>query len=209
MPDLPILIAFLGAVIAIQISPGPDMMMVIARGIGQGRKVALTCVAGISAASLVQIPALALGVASIFETSELAYTLLKNLGAAYLVYLGIRFLKSSSEGKKATAKPLGSVRSAFFQGFWGNLANPKSLVFLLAFLPQFVDPDRGNVVTQLVILGLIHKLIGLVVDGSVALLAGTSGNWLAQHPRFPIWQERILGTVLLGLGMRLAFDSRD
>ena len=127
MPDLPILIAFLGAVIAIQLSPGPDMMMVIARGIGQGRKIALTCVAGISAASLVQIPALALSVASIFETSELAYTLLKNAGAAYLVYLGIRFLTSTSKRQHAATNPVGSARSAFFQGFWGNLANPKSL----------------------------------------------------------------------------------
>lgn len=209
MPDLPILIAFLGAVIAIQISPGPDMMMVIARGIGQGRKVALTCVAGISAASLVQIPALALGVASIFATSELAYTLLKNAGAAYLIYLGIRFLTSRPARQNATSNPVGSARSAFFQGFWGNLANPKSLVFLLAFLPQFVDPDKGSVATQLVILGLIHKSVGLIVDGSVALLAGTSGNWLAQHPRFPIWQERVMGAVLLSLGIRLAFDTRD
>ena len=210
MPDLPTFIAFLGAVIAIQISPGPDMMMVIARGVGQGRRVALTCVAGISAASLVQIPALAvLGVASIFATSELAYTLLKNAGAAYLVYLGIRFITSSSKQQEKTAQPLGSARSAFFQGFWGNLANPKSLVFLLAFLPQFVDPSQGNVATQLVILGLIHKSVGLIVDGSVALLAGTSGNWLAQHPRFQVWQERVLGTVLLSLGIRLAFDSRE
>lgn len=209
MPDLPVFIAFLAAVVAIQLSPGPDMMMVIARGIGQGRRTALTCVAGISAASLIQIPALAFGVASIFETSEIAYLLLKNLGAAYLIYLGVRFLIGASKGPAKTQSPIDSARSAFFQGFWGNLANPKSLVFLLAFLPQFVDPARGDVGTQLIVLGLIHKLVGLFVDGSVAVLAGTSGNWLKQHPGFAVWQERIVGTVLLGLGIRLAFDSRD
>lgn len=209
VPDLPLLIAFLTSVIAIQLSPGPDMMMIIARGVGQGRKVALTCVAGISAASVIQIPALALGVATIFESSALAYTLLKNLGAAYLVYLGIRFLLGASKAGTAAERPIATARSAFFQGFWGNLANPKSLVFLLAFLPQFVDPTRGAVGTQLVVLGAIHKLIGLMVDSSVAILAGTSGNWLRKHPGFAVWQERVVGLVLVSLGLKLAFDSSE
>ena len=209
MPELPVLIAFLTAVIAIQLSPGPDMMLVIARGIGQGRKVALTCVAGISAAALVQIPALALGVATIFERSDFAYLLLKNVGAAYLIYLGIRFLMTASQPPETPGYSLTSARAAFFQGFWGNLANPKSLVFLLAFLPQFVDPARGDVGYQLLLLGLIHKSVGLVVDGSVAILSGSSGDWLRKHPGFVAWQERLVGTILIGLGLRLAFDSRN
>jgi len=208
VPEIPVLIPFLLAVIAIQLSPGPDMMMVIARGIGQGRRVALACVAGISAASLIQIPALALGVATIFATSEVAYTILKNIGALYLVYLGARFLMASSTATAAEKSAVVSARAAFFQGFWGNLANPKSLVFLLAFLPQFVDPSRGSVVTQLFVLGLLHKSVGLLVDGSVALLAGSSGNWLRQHPGFVKWQERLVGSILIGLGLRLAFDAR-
>jgi len=208
MPDWSVLIPFLVAVVAIQLSPGPDMMMVIARGIGQGRRVALTCVAGISAASLVQIPALALGVATIFASSEVAYTVLKNLGALYLIYIGVRFLLASSKARVAEASPVTSARSAFFQGFWGNLANPKSLVFLLAFLPQFVDPSRGSVAVQLIVLGVIHKSVGLLVDGTVAVLAGSSGNWLQKHPGFTQWQERLVGTILIGLGLRLAFDSR-
>ena len=209
LPEISVLIAFLTAVVAIQISPGPDMMMVIARGVGQGRRVALTCVAGISAAALVQIPALALGVATIFERSELAYTVLKNIGAVYLIYLGVRFLLSSAKPRELAEDAIGSARAAFFQGFWGNLANPKSLVFLLAFLPQFVDPARGNVALQLLVLGIIHKSVGLLVDGSVAILAGSSGNWLKKHPGFAQWQERLVGTILIGLGLRLAFDSRN
>jgi len=209
MPDITTLIPFLVAVIAIQVSPGPDMMMVIARGIGQGRQTALICVAGISAAALIQVPALALGVAVVIERSEVAYLLLKNLGAAYLIYLGIRFLLSSSKAGQLSANGVTSARAAFFQGFWGNLANPKSLVFLLAFLPQFVDPTRGDVALQLFVLGLIHKSIGLLVDGSVAVLAGASGNWLGRHPRFAIWQERLVGTILITLGLRLAFDTRS
>lgn len=209
MPETPVLIAFLTAVVAIQVSPGPDMMMVIARGVGQGRRVALTCVAGISAAALIQIPALALGVATIFEESELAYAILKNLGAVYLIYLGVRFLAGASGTDGSTDSSVTSARAAFFQGFWSNLSNPKSLVFLLAFLPQFVDPSRGDVATQLLVLGLIHKSIGLFVDSSVAVLSGASGNWLRKHPGFVKWQGRLVGTVLIGLGLRLAFDSRD
>ncbi len=209
MPDTPLLMAFLAAVIAIQLSPGPDMMLVIARGVGQGRRVALTCVAGIAAASLVQIPALALGVAVIFERSELAYLLLKYLGAGYLIYLGIRFMVTASKSEALAEAGVTSARAAFFQGFWGNLLNPKSLVFLLAFLPQFVDPGRGDVSTQLLVLGVIHKSIGVMVDGSVAILAGTSGNWLKRHPGFKLWQERAVGSILVALGVRLAFDGRQ
>lgn len=204
-----VLLPFILAVIAIQLSPGPDMMMVIARGVGQGRRTALTCVAGISAASIVQIPALAFGVAAIFQQSELAYLLLKNLGAAYLVYLGIRFILSPAKSDPASASTVTSARAAFWQGFLSNLANPKSLVFLLAFLPQFVDPASGSVAVQLVFLGVIHKSIGFVVDSSVAILAGSSGEWLRKHPGFAIWQSRFVGVILLGLGFRLAFDSGD
>lgn len=204
-----VLLPFILAVVAIQLSPGPDMMMVIARGVGQGRRTALTCVAGISAASIVQIPALAFGVAAIFQQSELAYLLLKNLGAAYLVYLGIRFILSPAKSDPASASAVTSVRAAFWQGFLSNLANPKSLVFLLAFLPQFVDPASGSVAVQLVFLGVIHKSIGFVVDSSVAILAGSSGEWLRKHPGFAIWQSRFVGVILLGLGFRLAFDSGD
>lgn len=206
MPEFSALIPFFLAVLAIQLSPGPDMMLIIARGIGQGRKIALTCVAGISAAALVQVPALALGVATLFETSEFAFAALKNIGAVYLIYLGIRFLLSSSKPAGTARDSITTARAAFFQGFWGNLANPKSLVFLLAFLPQFVDPTRGSVAMQLFVLGLIHKAVGLIVDGSVAILSGSSGNWLRQHPGFNQWQEKLVGVILIGLGLRLALD---
>jgi len=209
MPEFSVLIPFLVAVVAIQLSPGPDMMMVIARGIGQGRKVALTCVAGISAAALIQIPALALGVATLFEKSEIAYAVLKNIGAAYLIYLGVRFFLSSSKAADSVKNSVTSARAAFFQGFWGNLANPKSLVFLIAFLPQFVDSTRENVAIQLFVLGLIHKSVGLIIDGSVAILSGSSGNWLRKNPGYIKWQEKLVGTILIGLGLRLAFDGDD
>ncbi len=209
MPEISVLISFLVAVIAIQLLPGPDMMLVIARGIGQGRRVALTCVAGISAASLVQIPALAFGVAALFETSALAYNALKYIGAIYLVYLGVRFILTSSNLEESVDPVEYSARAAFFQGFWNNLANPKSLVFLLAFLPQFVDPDRGSITTQLVVLGIVHKAVGFCVDSGVALVSGTAGNWLRRRQAFVKWQERFVGCVLVTLGVRLAFDSRS
>ena len=209
MPEFSTLLPFIFAVVAIQLSPGPDMMMVIARGIGQGRRTALICVAGISAASVVQIPALAFGVAAIFQQSELAYSILKNLGAVYLVYLGVRFILRPGTSDNPSDSSVTSVRAAFWQGFWSNLVNPKSLVFLLAFLPQFVDPTSGSIAGQLVILGIVHKSIGLVVDSSVAILAGSSGEWLKKHTGFAIWQSRFVGVILVGLGLRLAFDAAD
>ena len=207
MIEVGTLVAFLAAVLAIQLSPGPDMMLVVARGVTQGRRIALCCVAGISSASLVQIPALALGVATVFQQSPLAYALLKNLGAAYLIYVGVRFLLSKASTASVDAPSIASARAAFFQGFWGNLANPKSLVFLLAFLPQFVDPARGSVALQLFLLGAIHKTVGLLVDGSVALLAASSGAWLKRHVDVIRWQQRLVGSILIGLGLRLALDD--
>lgn len=208
MIDPTTLLAFLAAVWAIQLVPGPDMMLVIARGVGQGRRTALTCVAGISAAGLVQVPALALGVGSLFETSPVAYAVLKNVGAVYLVYLGVRFIRDAGRGDRRAQGSVFTARAAFFQGFWNNLTNPKSLVFLLAFVPQFVDPARGSVAGQFIVLGIIHKSCGLIVDSSVAFASGTAGSWLKKHERLVRWQERFVGTVLLAMGLRLAFERR-
>ena len=207
MPELNTYLAFLAAVLAMQAIPGPDTMLIIARGVGQGRKIALTCVAGFSAAGLVQIPALALGVASIFQSSPLAYDVLRYAGAAYLIYTGIRFIRSAKQTKTIRNDKLNTAWAAFQQGFWNNLLNPKVLVFMLALLPQFVDPTAGSVGQQLLILGVTMKACGFLVLGTVAMISGTAGRWIRGHQKFLLWQQRLVGSLLLLLGLRLLLDD--
>ncbi len=207
MPELSIWLAFVAAVLAMQMMPGPDMMLVVARGAGQGRRAALACVLGFTAAGVIQIPALALGLAGVFQASPFAYEALRWLGAGYLVYIGLAFLLSSTRHAPGPGRVSGSAFEAFRQGFWNNLLNPKVLVFMLALLPQFVAPASGSVELQFVVLGLTMKTCGFLVNGTVALLSGWLGDWLSQKPAFVAWQQRLVGTVLVGLGLRLAFDA--
>jgi hypothetical protein len=133
--------------------------------------------------------------------------------AAYLIWLGVKLLWSSRHGRSLSQSGAGgrsSPLSAVRDGLINNLTNPKPLLFMFAFLPQFVSPDRGSVTTQLLVLGLTQKATGLVVHGSVALASGAVGGWLACKPGFLVWQERFAGFVMVGLGLRLllAGDGR-
>ncbi|MBB3311862.1 threonine/homoserine/homoserine lactone efflux protein [Rhizobium sp. BK196] len=204
------LIPFFLALLALQLSPGPDMLLVIGRGIGQGRRVAfLTAVGGTLAAGLIQLPLLALGIASIIQSSPLAFAILRWVGAAYLIWLGLKLLLKTRGTLDPTVErnPVSSW-TALRQGMVSNLTNPKVLVFMLAFLPQFVDPHNGwPVAAQLLILGGMQKLSGFVVLALVALGAGGLGNWLSRRPHLFVWQKRFTGLVMLGLGLRLALTG--
>ena len=162
-------------------------------------------------AALVQLPLLALGVTSLLQASPLAFDLLRWSGAAYLVWLGAKLLIGSFRGSHAlerkASKPISDM-AALRQGMINNLTNPKAMVFMLAFLPQFVDPASGwSVTAQLLFLGAVQKLSGFVVLGGVALGTGTIGDWLARRPGLIAWQERFAGIVMVGLGLRLALGG--
>ncbi|MBW9056247.1 LysE family translocator [Rhizobium mesosinicum] len=204
------LIPFFLALLALQLSPGPDMLLVIGRGIGQGRRVAfLTAVGGTLAAGLIQLPLLALGVASIIQSSPLAFAILRWVGAAYLIWLGFKLLLKTRGRLDPTVErnPV-SGWTALREGMISNLTNPKVLVFMLAFLPQFVDPHNGwPVAAQLLILGGMQKLSGFIVLALVAFGAGGLGNWLSRRPHLLVWQKRFTGLVMLGLGLRLALTG--
>ncbi len=209
MPEFLVWVAFVTAVLAMQTIPGPDMMLVIARGVGQGRRIALACVLGFAGAGIVQIPALAFGLAGVLQASPFAYEALRWLGAIYLVYVGIACLLSSSRRGHEQSRVPGTAFEAFRQGFWNNLLNPKVLVFMLALLPQFVDPGRGSVALQFVVLGMTMKCCGFAVNATVAVLCGWAGERLSENPAFVKWQQRLVGTVLVGLGLRLAFETES
>jgi threonine/homoserine/homoserine lactone efflux protein len=209
MPDAPTLMAFLAAVLAMQAVPGPDTMLVVSRGVGQGQVVAVATALGAVAAGLVQLPLLAAGVASLVRSSPLAFDLLRYAGAAFLVWLGLRLLLRRWRVAPSAA-PRTTARAAFAEGMVSNLTNPNVLVFMLAFLPQFVDPAKGSVMGQMLLFGAVQKLSGLLVLGGTAFAAGSVGDLIARRPGLVAWQERFAGAVMLALALRLvvAGDAR-
>lgn len=205
MPGTETLLTFMVALFFLEVSPGPDMMLILGRGLGQGRKIALLTVLGmVFVAGFVQVGLLVLGVASLLQAHPSALTALRWAGAAYLLHLGARLIGSSLRGRgRVLAMPDVSAWSAVREGTINSLTNPKSLLFMFAFLPQFVDPAAGPAWLQLLVLGSLQKLAGVLSLGSVAVASGTVGGWLHRWPRLVVWQERFTGSVMIGLGLRL------
>ncbi|HGM6601424.1 LysE family translocator [Serratia marcescens] len=205
MPSAETFIAFLVALTLLELSPGPDMMLTLARGIGQGRRIALLNVFGmVFVAGMVQVSMLVLGLATLLHAYPLALDVLRWVGAAYLIWLGIKMLKVSRQRSDAVRKPrMMTGWQAVKEGAINSLTNPKSLLFMFAFLPQFVNPETGPVWLQLLVLGSIQKLAGILSLGSVAMASGTVGQWLARNPRLLVWQQRFTGLVMMGLGAKL------
>jgi threonine/homoserine/homoserine lactone efflux protein len=203
--ELSTYLAFLAAVLAMQLAPGPETLLVLSRGLGEGRRVALATVLGMTlVAGMIQLPLLALGVASAAQSSPLAFEILRWIGAAYLICLGARRLLAPAALAAELRRPsVHSGVSAVRDGVVANLTNPTPLLFMLSFLPQFVEPARGEVALQLVILGATQKATGFAVLGSTALAAGTARVWLARRARFVRCQERLAGAVMIALGLRL------
>jgi threonine/homoserine/homoserine lactone efflux protein len=205
MPSLTTWTAFLLAALAMQIVPGPETVLVVSRGVGEGRRVALWTVVGMTlVAGAVQLPLLALGIASIVQSSPLAFALLRAAGALYLVWLGCRLwlapCPAMTNGLVRNAVPAGA---ALREGFIANITNPNPLIFMLAFLPQFVDPARGAVTAQLLVLGATQKITGFALLCSMALASGTVAGWLSRRPGFALWQQRIGGGAMIVLGLGL------
>lgn len=210
MFSLPTLLTFYAAVLAIQLSPGPDMVLVIGRGIGQGRRTAFMSAVGMTlVAGLVQIALLALGIASLLKASPLAFDVLRWVGSGYLIFLGLKLLIRARNRNisSAVARPISDI-SALREGTINNLTNPKAMAFLFAFLPQFADPmSDWSVAAQLFALGILTKLSNFAILSIIAFSAGTFGGWLSRRPALIAWQERFAGVVMVGLGLRLAFSG--
>jgi threonine/homoserine/homoserine lactone efflux protein len=209
MPQPDNLLTFILALFILAITPGPDIMLVVARGIGQGRQVALMTVVGIVfVAGLVQLALLVLGVASLLEAHPAALTILRWAGATYLIWVGFRMItaRASNDGAASGATET-TAWHAMREGAINSLTNPKSLLFMFAFLPQFVDPEAGPVWLQLLLLGALQKISGIFSLGGVALASGAVGAWLARRPTFLLWQKRFTGSIMIGLGMRLLIGN--
>ena len=201
-------IAFVATVVFLQMPPGPDSMLVMARGIGQGRGIALFTVLGMTiGAGMIQLPLIALGVTTVVKASPLAFAALQWMGAAYLDWLGLRLIFTASDvlaqQDKSPIKPLAAAR----EGMIANLVNPWPIAFMVAFLPQFVDPHGSSIALQLLLLGTTQKLTGVLVLGSYAMASGSIGSWIMTRPRVRVWQQRIAGFFIVGLGLRMAIGG--
>jgi threonine/homoserine/homoserine lactone efflux protein len=208
MPSLSVLLVFAVASLALLVVPGPAVLYIVTRSVAQGRTAGLVSVLGVHAGSTVHVAAAALGLSALLTSSAAAFTVVKYLGAAYLIYLGVQKLRQPADGEpvETTAVPRGRL---FRQGVVVNVLNPKTAMFFLAFLPQFVDPARGPVAAQIVLLGACFIGLGILSDGGYALLAGTLGGRLRRAARFRRRLDRTSGVVYLGLGATAALAGND
>ncbi len=207
MPDLHSLILFLAAGLALNIAPGPDMLYVAARGASEGRSAGIVSALGIGAGTLVHITLVALGLAALLSAVPVAYTLVRIGGAAYLIYLGVRAFGTHASLATRPLEPA-SLAAIFRQGVITNVLNPKVALFFLAFLPQFVDPSRGNPVLQIVALGLLFDTTGTLVNLAVAVGSSRAAARLRRNSRAGTLLQKVTGVLFIGLGLRLAFAAR-
>ena len=207
MFDSHTLALFLTATLALNLTPGPDMLYVIARSAAEGRRAGIVSALGIAGGTVFHTAAIALGVGSLFA-APLAFMIVKYAGAAYLIYLGIRALRSDAQLASPVVERarLGTI---FRQGVITNVLNPKVALFFLAFLPQFVDPANGPVALQIVLLGLLFNTSGTIVNIVVALLASRAGQWSKSRMRAPRAMRWVTGGIFIGLGVRLALLERS
>lgn len=192
---------FLAASLALLVIPGPSVLYIVARGIDQGRVAALVSVAGIHLGTVGHVVAAAVGLSAILAASATAFTTVKWAGALYLVWLGIRRLRTDDDAVHVDAARVTSLRRVFWQGAVVNVLNPKTAVFFLAFLPQFADPDRGALAPQLVLLGLMFLLLGMVTDGVYALASGGVGRALGRSRRAARASKWVTGGTYIALGL--------
>jgi threonine/homoserine/homoserine lactone efflux protein len=203
LPSSGTLAVFAAACLALLLVPGPAVLYIVAQSAAQGRRVGLASVAGVHVGTLVHVAAAAGGLSALIVASATAFSVVKYAGAAYLVYLGVRrLLDRTSPDVEHEPEPL---RRAFARGAVVNVLNPKTALFFLAFLPQFVDPARGDVWFQALVLGLVVVALGLVSDSVYAVAAGSLGTVLRRRPSILRYGS---GTVLVGLGALSAFARR-
>lgn len=207
MPDLHSLLLFLAAGVALNVTPGPDMLYVAARGASEGRSAGIVSALGIGAGTLVHIALVAFGLAALLAAVPVAYTVVRIAGAIYLVYLGVKALRAQTALAAQTLQPA-SLTAIFRQGVITNVLNPKVALFFLAFLPQFVDPARGNPALQVVALGLLFDTTGTIVNLGVAIASSGAAAHLRTASRAADALHKLTGVLFIALGLRLALASR-
>ncbi|WP_280339057.1 LysE family translocator [Nocardia neocaledoniensis] len=203
-------LAFAAMSFLLIVIPGPSVLFVISRALAQGRRAALTTVVGNTAGAYALVVAVAFGVGAVVERSVLAFTVIKLVGAAYLVYLGVKAWRERGSLRAAisgASSEQGGLRT-FWEGFVVGVTNPKTIVFFAAVLPQFVDRAQGAVAAQMLLLGLVFNLIAVASDLVWGLAAGTARDWFARSPRRLSAVGGVGGLTMIGLGVTIAATGR-
>lgn len=205
IPAWSTLAVFAFAAWVLLVIPGPSVLYIVARSVDQGRAAGIVSALGVQAGSLVHIAAAALGLSAILMSSAEIFTVVKYLGAGYLIYLGVRKLMERQSFAALGSMPRERLSRIFLQGVVVNVLNPKTALFFLAFLPQFIDPARGMVAGQILMLGLVFVTLGVLSDGMYALLAGSARHWIVGNRRMAQVQKFGTAGVFIGLGALTAF----
>lgn len=198
---------FLAGAMILLVIPGPAVFYILSRTIGQGRKAGVVSASGIAVGTLVHATAAALGLSAILVSSARAFHIVQFAGALYLIFLGLRTLLSRDDAQFTSSAATHSLSRVFGQGVLVNLLNPKTALFFLAFLPQFVDISRGHVPAQIFFLGGSFALLGLLSDSTWAMLAGTLAGRLRGSLRWRRVQKNISGGALIALGLATAVSG--
>jgi threonine/homoserine/homoserine lactone efflux protein len=204
MPDISSLTIFFIAGMVLLVTPGPAVLYIVAQSIDQGKSAGIISTLGIAVGTLFHVTAAAFGISAILMSSALAFSIVKYAGAAYLVYLGIKTILSDEEIKLTQHVERKKLSRIFYQGVIVNLLNPKTALFFFAFLPQFISRSNGSVTEQILFLGIIFILMGIVSDGMYSLLAGSLGEWLRNNTRFVNNRKYFTGSIYLLLGVAAA-----
>jgi len=198
---------FLSAAILLAVAPGPGMLYVLARSLGGGRREGLLSALGTFFGGMVHVFAAAAGVSIILARSAMAFAAVKYLGAGYLFFLGIRMILDARNDETISAAVLRPARNPFWQGILTEVLNPKTALFFLSFIPQFVNHAHGHVFLQFALLGILSVTLNTAADIVVTLLAGPLGQRIRGSARFRRRQRILTGTVMIGLGTYLAFGE--
>jgi threonine/homoserine/homoserine lactone efflux protein len=212
MPDAPTYALFVAAALALLLVPGPAVIYVVARSVSGGRLTGLISVLGVELGTLLHAVFAAAGLSAIVASSAAAFSVVKWLGAAYLIYLGLRQIFGRGDGEEEAPSPEGNESRfrVFYQSVLVQVLNPKVALFFLAFLPQFVDPSRGAAWTQIVVLGATLAFLGLFTDGLYALLGGTAGGWIRKRGGGLRRAGRyVTGGIYIALGAVAAISGKD
>lgn len=208
MFDLASIVTYVAVVIGLFLIPGPAVLLVITRTLQGGRKVGIATGLGVASGDLIHTLCAALGLSAILMTSALAFNVVKIAGACYLIYLGVRaFFAESSSAARTQLADVTSTQ-AFFQAVGAEVLNPKTALFFLAFLPQFIHPESGSSLSQFAVLGLIFSGLSAIYTSVISLAIRPLSQWIKGLSRLRRWEGKIIGTLFVGLGVKVALQQR-
>jgi threonine/homoserine/homoserine lactone efflux protein len=209
MPDSSNLLTFALVALGMVLTPGPNMIYLVSRSISQGPKAGLISLAGVAVGFIFYVGCAAFGITALLMAVPYAYDALRYAGALYLLYMAWQAVRPGGRSPfQVRELPRSSPRTLFTMGLVTNLLNPKIAVMYVSLLPQFIQPDLGSVLTQSLALGMTQVAVSLSVNALIALMAGSIAGFLAGRPLWMVAQRWLMGTVLAGLAVRMALESR-